>query len=115
MSNMFSSRPVSGRAAMTSLDAPKVGGRGRRRFPHGTETGGIMRQGGGPPGVRRKTRSGYDAATYEWRHRVGNFFAKMREYGATAMGYDKTDIGHAACRRPAAAMIVARWVSTGLG
>ena len=44
----------------------------------------------------------------EWRHRTGDFFAKIKEYGAIAMRYDKTDVGRAACRRPAAAVTAAR-------
>ena len=41
------------------------------------------------------------------RHRIGNF-AKIGKCGAIAGRYDKTDTGHAACRRLAAAMIAIR-------
>ena len=61
-----------------------------------------------PPGVRRKVRRGCDVAMYELRHRIENFFAKIKEYRANAMRYDKTGIGYAACRQIAAAMVVAR-------
>lgn len=38
---------------------------------------------------RPSESAGYGVAMYEWRHRIGNFFAKIREYRAITMRMTK--------------------------
>ncbi len=38
----------------------------------------------------------HDREMYRWRHRTGNFFARIREFRAVATRYDKTDASFAA-------------------
>ena len=50
-------------------------------------------------------RRDHDVVMQKWRHRIENFIAKIKEYRAIAMGYDKTDTCCSAFRHLAAAMI----------
>ncbi len=44
-----------------------------------------------PPKSNRNPIIAYDKAMYRWRHLIGNFFAKLKEFRAIATRYDKTD------------------------
>ena len=61
-----------------------------------------------PPKSGRNTAIAYDKAMYRWRHLIENFFAKLREFRAIAIRYDKTDESFRANIHLAAAIIAAR-------
>ncbi len=49
------------------------------------------------PARRNRTVSRHhDREMYRWRHRIENFFARIREFRAIATRYDKTDASFAA-------------------
>ena len=43
-----------------------------------------------PPKGNRKLRRRYDRHTYKARHLIENFFGKLKQFRASATGYDKT-------------------------
>jgi len=43
-----------------------------------------------PPQANRKIQREYDRDLYKARHRIENFFAKLKQYRALATRYDKT-------------------------
>ena len=43
-----------------------------------------------PPKANRKIQREYDRDLYQARHRIENFFAKLKQYRAIATRYDKT-------------------------
>ena len=61
-----------------------------------------------PPKANRKTAVNYDKALYQWRHRIENYFAKLKEFRAIATRYDKTDRNFEANIFLAATVIAAR-------
>jgi len=44
-----------------------------------------------PPKSNRKIQRGYDKELYKERHKIENFFLKLKQYRAIATRYDKTD------------------------
>ena len=49
------------------------------------------------PARRNRTNPRHhDREMYRWRHRIENFFARIREFRAVATRYDKTDTSFAA-------------------
>ncbi|WP_425467708.1 transposase [Phreatobacter stygius] len=57
---------------------------------------------------RRAKPLAIDAEMYKWRHRIENFFCKLKEFKRIAMRADKTDQSFAAIIHLAAAVIVSR-------
>lgn len=43
-----------------------------------------------PPKSSRKTKREYDKNLYKLRHKIENFFARLKQYRAIATRYDKT-------------------------
>lgn len=56
----------------------------------------------------RASKLRIDAALYEWRHLIENFFCKLKEFKRIAMRSDKTDQSFAAMIHLAAAVINSR-------
>ena len=50
-----------------------------------------------PAKANHKVQRDYDIEIYKWRHMVENYFAKIKEFKATATRYDKTESSYAAC------------------
>ena len=61
-----------------------------------------------PPKANRKIQRDYDAEAYKWRHLVGNYSAKIKEFRGISTRYDKTDCSYAVCWSIAAALIASR-------
>ena len=60
------------------------------------------------PSKRNRTEPReHDREMYGWRHQVGNFFAKTREFRAIATRCDRTDAGFAAGIHPVAGVVAA--------
>ncbi len=49
-----------------------------------------------PPRRNRTVPRHHDREMYRWRHRIENFFARIKEFRAVATRYDKTDTSFAA-------------------
>ncbi len=49
-----------------------------------------------PARCHRTVPREHDREMYRWRHRIENFFARIREFRAVATRYDKTDASFAA-------------------
>ncbi len=49
-----------------------------------------------PPRRNRTILRHHDREMYKWRHQIGNFFARIKEFRAIATRYDKTDESFAA-------------------
>ena len=47
------------------------------------------------PKANCKQRRSYDREAYKWRHRIENFFARIKEYRGIATRYDKTASSYA--------------------
>lgn len=61
-----------------------------------------------PPKANRKIQREYDEEIYKWRHLVGNYFAKVKQFRGIATRYDKTDCSYAACWSLVATLIASR-------
>ena len=61
-----------------------------------------------PPKANRKIQREYDQEIYKWRHLVGNYFAKVKQFRGIATRYDKTDCSYAACWNLVATLIASR-------
>jgi transposase len=61
-----------------------------------------------PPKADRSTRIPYDRVMDRWRHLIENTFAKLKEFRAVAIRYDKTDTSFRATINLAAAIIASR-------
>jgi transposase len=61
-----------------------------------------------PPKANRKIQREYDEEIYKWRHLVGNYFAKVKQFRGIATRYDKTDCSYAACWNLVATLIASR-------
>src|SRR3954451_21144748 len=61
-----------------------------------------------PPKANRRTVISFDRDMYRWRHLIENTFAKLKEFRAVAMRYDKTDTSYTATLHLAAAIIASR-------
>jgi len=57
---------------------------------------------------QRKNRLKIDDDMYKWRHVIGNFFCKIKEFKRIAMRSDKTDTSFAAMIGACAAIINSR-------
>ncbi len=60
-----------------------------------------------PPRRRRTILRHHDREMYRWRHRIGNFFARIREFRAIATRCDKTDKNFSAAICLVAGVVVA--------
>ncbi len=49
----------------------------------------------------------YDREMYKWRHQIENFFARIKEFRAVAIRYDKTDENFAAVIHLVAGVVAA--------
>ena len=58
-----------------------------------------------PPKANRKVQRVYDKELYQARHRIENFFCKLKQFRALATRYDKTARNFLAAVYLAAAMI----------
>ncbi len=68
-----------------------------------------------PSRGNRKGVRGHDGGMYGWRCRTGNRFARIGEFRAVATRCERTGPGFRATVPAAAAVIAARWMSTGPG
>ncbi len=44
-----------------------------------------------PPKASRKEKRDYDKSAYKLRHKIENFFARLKQFRAIATRYDKTE------------------------
>lgn len=58
-----------------------------------------------PPKINRKVQRVYDKELYKTRHRIENFFARLKQYRAIATRYDKTACNFLGAIHLVAAMI----------
>jgi transposase len=66
------------------------------------------RRRGDPTQANRKAVISFDRDMYRWRYVIENTFAKLKEFRAVAIRYDKTDNSYAATIHLAAAIIACR-------
>ena len=65
-----------------------------------------------PPRRNRTEPREHDRDVYGWRHLVGNFFAKIKEFRAIATRHDKTDESFTAAIHLVAGVVAAKRLST---
>ncbi|MCY4292476.1 MAG: hypothetical protein OXC72_12070 [Roseovarius sp.] len=46
---------------------------------------------------------------YRWRHQVGNFFARIREFRTISTRCEKTDVSYAAAIHPVSGLIAGKY------
>ncbi|KKZ11734.1 MAG: hypothetical protein TE42_07165 [Candidatus Synechococcus spongiarum SP3] len=61
-----------------------------------------------PPKVNHKNRRSYDREACKRRHRIENFFGRVKEYWSIATGYDQADSRDAAHWNLVATLLAAR-------
>lgn len=59
-----------------------------------------------PPRSNRLEALAYDTEMYKWRHLVGNFFCRLKNFRRVAMRFEKTDVSYAAMLHA----VSSRWV-----